>query len=300
MQKKKQTQGYLCILLAGILWGSIGLFVNLLKAQGTEPSTIAFLRIGTAALLLVPILLASGGLQMFRIPWRGLAACAALGVFCQAFFNVSYNLSIQNVGVATASVLLYSSPIFVCVMSKVFFHEKIGRIKQAALLINICGCILTVTNGDFSAITFSVLGAVTGILAGFLYALMTIISKTATENYHPLTVLFYSFVFGAAVLALTADPWENLAAAGSLRFTLTAFGYGLIPTVGSYIFYLRGLGCNLETSKVPVLASVETVVSALIGILIFKESVGIFKFVGIVCVLVSIAVMNGEKSDTDA
>lgn len=298
MEHKKQ--GYLYILIAGILWGSIGLFVNLLKAQGAGPQTIAFLRIGTAALLLIPFMLASGGSRMFRIPRRGLLSCAALGIFSQAMFNISYNVSIQNVGVATASVLLYSSPIFVCVMSKIFFRETIGKVKQIALLINILGCILTVTNGDFSAISFSVLGVVTGVLAGFLYALMTIISKAATENYHPLTVLFYSFVFGTAAIALIAKPWQNLADVLSLRFTLMAFGYGLIPTVGSYIFYLRGLRCGLETSKVPVIASIETVVAAMIGILLFQEAVGPFKLLGIVCVLASIAIMNREKENTNA
>ena len=297
MEHKKQ--GYLYILIAGILWGSIGLFVNLLKAQGAGPQSIAFLRLGTAALLLVPVMLTSGGIRMFRIPRRGLLACAALGIFSQALFNISYNVSIQNVGVATASVLLYSSPIFVCVMSKIFFRETIGRVKRIALLINICGCILTVTNGDFSAISFSVLGASAGILAGFLYALMTIISKAATEDYHPLTVLFYSFIFGAAVIALAANPWENLTEVMSLRLILTAFGYGLIPTVGSYIFYLRGLRCGLETSKVPVIASIETVVAALIGILIFQEAVGPFKLLGIACVLASIAIMNREKENKE-
>ena len=286
-------------MIAGILWGSIGLFVNLLKAQGAGPQSIAFLRLCTAALLLVPVMLTSGGIRMFRIPRRGLLACAALGIFSQALFNISYNVSIQNVGVATASVLLYSSPIFVCVMSKIFFRETIGRVKRIALLINICGCILTVTNGDFSAISFSVLGAAAGILAGFLYALMTIISKAATEDYHPLTVLFYSFIFGAAVIALAADPWENLTEVRSLRLILTAFGYGLIPTVGSYIFYLRGLRCGLETSKVPVIASIETVVAAMIGILLFQEAVGPFKLLGIACVLASIAIMNREKENKE-
>lgn len=294
MEHKKK--GYLYILMAGILWGSIGLFVNLLKAQGAGPQSIAFLRLSTAALLLIPIMLARGGIRMFCIPRRGLLACAALGIFSQALFNISYNVSIQNVGVATASVLLYSSPIFVCVMSKIFFRETIGKVKQIALLINILGCVLTVTNGDLSAINFSVLGAAAGILAGFLYALMTIISKAATENYHPLTVLFYSFIFGAAVIALAADPWENLTEVMSLRLILTAFGYGLIPTVGSYIFYLRGLRCGLETSKVPVIASIETVVAAMIGILLFQEAVGPFKLLGITCVLASIAIMNREKN----
>lgn len=297
--KRQQSKGYLMILTAGILWGSIGFFVRILTSLGVESSTAAFLRIAAGAVILIPMMLAAGGAKLFQIDRKGLAICAVLGVLCQALFNFCYTESIQNVGVATGSVLLYTSPVFVCIMSFLFFHEQIGWIKLTALAVNIAGSILTVTGGDFSAVRFSVYGAAAGVAAGFLYALMTIISA-GTGKYHSMTVIFYSFLFGSAALAVIRPPWGDIMESVSPSFVLAALGYGLIPTAGSYYFYMKGLACNPETSKVPVVASVETVAAAVIGIAVFGEEGGLLKLAGICCVILSILIMNlvrpGEKT----
>lgn len=289
-----KTKGYLMILIAGILWGTIGFFVSILTEMGVDSSTTAFLRISSGTLILIPLMLSMGGKKLFCIDRRELLTCIALGLLCQALFNFSYAEAISRVGVATASVLLYTSPVFVCVMSRLFFKERIGAVKLFALAVNVIGSILTVTGGNFTSIRFSVYGAAAGVAAGFLYALMTIISTT-TEKYHPLTIIFYSFLFGSIALAVMTPPWEDISRVMDLSFILAAAGYGLIPTVGSYYFYMKGLSCNLETSKVPVIASIETVVAAIIGICIFNEAAGAWKMAGICCVVISILMMNMIK-----
>lgn len=294
MTKLQNRSGYMDIFIAGCMWGSIGLFVNILSGFGIASGTAAFIRIFTGAVLLIPIMISRGGLTLFKIDVRGLATCLILGVFSQALFNFSYNMSINSVGMATASVLLYTSPIFVCVMSAVFFKEHIGPVKLAALAVNIAGCVLTVTGGNFSELTFSVAGVAAGVGAGFFYGLMTIVSTPITGKYDSLTVIFYSFLFGSATLALMLQLWKDLGTVtGSVTdFAAAAIGYGLIPTVGSYMFYMKGLSKDLVTSKVPVIASVETVVAALIGILVFTEDVTLYKLIGILCVMISIFIMN--------
>lgn len=298
----QQKKGYLMILTAGILWGSIGFFTTVLKQMGAEAATVAFLRIGVGAVILIPLMVAMQGRKLFLIDGKGLAMCLILGIFCQALFNFAYTESVNRVGVATASVLLYTSPIFVTVMARVFFKEKIGKVKLIALFMNVLGCIMTVTGGDFSSVHFSVYGVAAGVAAGFLYAMMTILS-TLMHDYEPLTVVFYSFVFGAAVLGIFSGSFENIVQIASPVFVLAAAGFGLIPTVGSYFFYMKGLAQRLETSKVPVVASIETVVAAAIGVLVFQEGLSVGKFAGICCVLASIAVMNlfvkDKKSEAD-
>ena len=285
------------IFLAGALWGTIGFFVNTLSSMGVDPVVIPFLRIFTGAILLIPIALVTGGFDALKIDKKGIIYCIALGTFCQALFNLSYTESIKNIGVSTGAVLLYTAPVFVCIMSKIVYKETIGMQKIIALIVNIIGCTLTVTGGNFSAVTFSVFGLVMGVTAGFLYGLMTIISKGATADYNPITVSLYSFIFGAIGLAIFTRPWVNLGHVFSGKLLLVILGYGLIPTVGSYILYLQGLSRKLETSRVPVIASVETIVAAIIGILIFHESASFVKLIGIGFVVASIAIMNLNKKD---
>jgi drug/metabolite transporter (DMT)-like permease len=290
--KSQQRTGYQMIFMAGALWGTIGFFVNVLGEMGVKAEVIPLLRIGMGAILLVPITLASGGIGALKIDRRGLRYCIVLGAFCQALFNLSYTESIKYIGVSTAVVLLYTAPIFVCIMSRIFFKEEIGPQKLLALAVNIIGCVLTVTDGNFTTIHFSMFGVAAGVTAGFLYGLMTIISKGATAEYDPMTISFYSFIFGSLCLTLATRPWINLGNVFSWELLLVALGYGMIPTVGSYVLYLKGLSRDLETSRVPIIASVETIVAAVIGIAVFGESHGFIKVMGICMVVLSIVIMN--------
>lgn len=283
------------VLAAGCLWGTNGMFSSWLRGMGAESATIAFLRLFTGALMLIPIMLVIGrGSSLFKIDRKGLIAAFALGVFSQGLFNFAYAEAIAHVGVATSSVLAYTAPIFVCIMARIFFKENITPIKVLALAINVVGCALTVTGGDFTAIRFSVYGAFMAVAAGFLYGLMTIISAT-TGAYHPLSIMFYSFVIGAITMMCIGNPWGNIIEAGSPILFFTAAGYGLFATVGAYFIFMQGLKYDLEASKVPVVSSVETIVAALSGVFLFSETIGGMKLVGIGLVLVSIVIMNMVK-----
>ena len=74
--------------------------------------------------------------------------------------------------------------------------------------------------------------------------------------------------------------------------------FALIPTSLAYVLYYQGLQLIVESSKVPVIASVETVVATLIGIVIYRERLGIFSIIGVLLVLVSILLMNPSKKAT--
>lgn len=301
MEEDKQRQiGYVMIFVAGALWGCIGIFVSILTKLGAASVLIAFLRIAVGFILLIPLVISVSGKNGFKIDLQGLMLCLVLGVFSQAFFNITYIESIENVGVATASVLLYTAPIFVTAMSAIFLKETLTKQKIVALAINVLGCTLTVTGGNFNSINFSVHGVVMGISAGFLYALMTIFGKiTSSKNYNPVTIVFYSFLFGSIVLAFFAKPWDSIQGLINVRFIMVAIGFGLIPTAGSYFFYMKGLSKNLQASKVPIIASVETVVAAIIGMGFLGEARGFIKIVGILCVVLSISVMSKQPKQEE-
>lgn len=75
------------------------------------------------------------------------------------------------------------------------------------------------------------------------------------------------------------------------------FLYGLIPTAVAYLLYYMGVQKIKETSKVPVISSVETLVSVSCGVLLLGETLGIVNILGIGLVLSSIALMNYKKKE---
>ena len=70
------------------------------------------------------------------------------------------------------------------------------------------------------------------------------------------------------------------------------FLYALIPTAIGYLLYYQGVQRIRESSKVPVIASVETVTAALLGVLVLGEQLSLIHYLGIAVVLLSIVLMQ--------
>ena len=70
----------------------------------------------------------------------------------------------------------------------------------------------------------------------------------------------------------------------------------MLPTSISFLLYYMGTEKIAETSKVPVLSSVETVVAAVIGVFFLNEAFGIVNITGLLIVMLSIILMSFEKS----
>lgn len=301
----KASKGYAMVLCAALMWGSIGIFVNSLAAMGLSSVSISGLRLLSGAALLAPVLMVMGArgvrtpagekrspFSLFKAAPRTLFVCVLVGVLGLAISNTCYYISMGEVGMSTASVLLYTSPVFGVILGRLLYKEPVTGGKLLSVVLNITGCVLTVTNGDLAAMSFSLLGVISGVFGGFLGALLAVFSKMATERMHPLAVTFYGFLFGGIFMAALSYPWADIRLAVSPQMIVMLFGFGLIPTALAYICYMSGLSMGIEASKVPVIASTETVATVLIGILVYAEAAGLIKMFGILLVLFSIFVMN--------
>ena len=305
---KRSNLGYVLVLIAALMWGTIGIFVNGISALGVSSQSMAAFRLLSGAVLMAPVLAfigcqggaregkATGPMALFKASPKELLPCALVGIIGLATANTLYYECMREVGMSTASVLLYTSPVFGVLLGRILYREGVTPNKLVAIVFNIVGCVLAVTNGDLSGFHFSVWGVASGVIAGLCGALLAVFSRMATKTVHPLAVTFWGFVFGGAVMAAITAPWPDVAAAMSPQLILLFAGFGLIPTAVAYILYMQGLSMGLETSKVPVVMSFETVVTVLLGIGIYAESAGAIKVLGIVLVLSSILIMNTDFS----
>ena len=294
--RSEQNKGYLLVLAAGALWGSIGFFATLLSDMGMNAGPVAFYRVLSSAVMLALTLLIKGkGTALFRISRRGLVSCMLIGFVSQALYNVCYMNTIEQNGMATAAVFLYTSPIYVALLSRLFFREPLTANKIVAIAVNIVGCVLTVTGGAFADVRITAFGLVMGLLAGFTYGLLPILSRTGATEEDPYTVAFYGQLFGTLLLFFLIRPYQNIGTALTWKVLLVLAGFGIVPSAMAYIAYYGGLAKITETAKVPVIASVETVVAAVIGRLAFGQRVGPVKILGIALVLCSIVIMNTKR-----
>ncbi len=101
---------------------------------------------------------------------------------------------------ATAVVLLYTAPIFVVILARVLYGERLTIRKIISLILAITGCILVVGLYQPGNLLVNGLGILFGLGAGFTYALYNIMGKQVATNYSPLTIVVYLMGLGALFL----------------------------------------------------------------------------------------------------
>ena len=241
---------------------------------------------------MLAILLITKGVEGLKISKKGLFYSLLLGALTKGIFKLATDTSITLIGVSTASILMYLAPVFTAIMSMIFFKERLRRYQHAALVLNLVGCILMVTGGNFEELTISGLGLTLGVLTGFLYALNTILGKVATSGDDPITMTFYMLLFSALTMGIIAKPWEHMALLWDSTFVFWAIINSLATGLIANILFLKGLSMNVDASKVTIITSIEVIVASLSGVLLLNEQINLIGFVGIILMMFSIVGMN--------
>lgn len=292
---KRAWMGYVLIAIAGALWGTGGTFVRILSEYGVPSYFISFLGHVFTLLPLALILLVRSGKQGFSITRRGLMFAIIIGAIGKGLFVLVYNQSITLVGVSTASVLLYLSPLFTTLMSVAFLNGKVKGHHILALAMNLLGCVMVVTRGQLSTLTISGIGLALGLLSAFIYALTTILGKIGTSQDDPITMTFYMMATSSLFTFPFAQPWLYMEYLFDGRFLTYALLYALLPNLLANMANLAGLSMNVEPGRASVVASIEIVVANLLAVVVLNEPMNGVGVLGVLILFSSIVLMNVSK-----
>ncbi|MBQ9428170.1 MAG: EamA family transporter [Clostridia bacterium] len=288
----KKTFYTACILLAGVLWGVMGLFVRALERCGFTSLQITAIRLsfGTLLLWLFVLLFARDKLCA---PRGVLPVLAALGVCSVFLMSYTYFSAILYSSLSVAAILLYTAPIWVVLASAIFYREKLTAKKIIALCLAFGGCVAVSAGGDAS---LGARGVLFGLCAGLTYALYSIIGKGALARCHPVTVTLYAFTFASVVSLCFAPPRALFAVAASagahpVRILLLAAATGLVTVTLPYLFYTQGLA-HIPAGKASIMASVEPAVATLAGVLVYRERPSLTAALGVAAIFAAILLLN--------
>lgn len=276
----------LLVAAAAVLWGILVIFVKQLGAAGFSAMEIVAMRVyGSAFFLLSGLGIYSK--KLLRIRWKDSWCFVGTGVVSIVFFSYCYFRNVQVSSVALSSILMYTSPVWVTLLSAICFQEKITKGKIYALLMALAGCALVSgITGGLGAVSLQ--GVLLGLGSGIGYGLYSIFARYALDKgYEPMTVSAYTFTFACVgvlpfvklseiVSRLYADPM-------SLVWVICI---ALFSTCMSFTLYTIGLA-HMESSKAAVLATLEPIVTTVVGIILYEELMTLPMGVGIVLVLVS-------------
>ena len=297
--KSRRNYGPALIILAGCFWGSMGIFVRRLTGFGFSPIQIVCFRLTVAAAVFALVLFLRDR-SGFRISPRDLPLFFGLGFGSILFFTVCYFSAITMMSLSAAAILLYTSPIWIMLMSVLFFREKLTRAKLVALGLAFAGCVLV---SGISGEGMTLTGLLLGLGSGIGYGLYSILGTVALRKYSPYTVTTYTFVLAAAGSWLVCGPADLVSTfaaaenpAGLLLFCVLT---GLVTAVIPFLAYTLGLR-TVEAGRAGILATVEPLVAALVGMLVFAEPVTLLSGLGIALILAAVVLLNRKKKEDTA
>ena len=280
-------------LIAGILWGSVAIFVRKLTAFGMDSWTILFTRVAVASIIMVLFLLIKDR-RLLRIRFRDLWLFAGSGIVAMLGLNYCYTEAINALSVSLAAVLLSLSPVFVMLFAAALFHERITRPKAVCTFFAMAGCFLVSGILEEGSMNWSVYGIIIGVMAAVFYALYSIFSKIAMQkDYNVFTITFYSMLLMAIVLLPLTD-WnitESFVAAAPVKNTIFMIVHSLCSNILPYIFYTASLS-YVDAGKAAILAAGGEPAAAMIfGVLFFQEIPSVLGLLGLAITIVAISIL---------
>jgi len=279
------------VILAGCCWATMGIFVRHLNTIGLASMEIVEARSMLTAVIML-LALAVFRHDLLKVKAKDVWCFAGGGIVSIILFNFCYFQTIQLASLSTAAILLYTSPIFVLLLSVPLFGEKLTRRKLICLAMAFGGCALAsgLASGGM-ALSPQVL--LFGLGSGFGYGLYSIFSRFALQRgYHPITITTYVFLFAAIGGVPLTDFGQILQVAGDgMENVLYLLLYTFVTTIVPYIAYTSGLQ-HVENGVAAVLACIEPVMATVFGIFVFREIPDVLGWAGIVLVMTALVLLN--------
>jgi len=195
--KDKTTLGILMMIAAVALLTVMNVLVKLIGPD-YHPTQVSFIRNVVAALVLLPLLLRSGGPTILktRRPGthfiRGLLGVAG---------NILYFFAFQYLAVGDVIVISQAVPLFVTVMAIVFLGETVGLRRWLAVTAGFIGVLIAVNpTGTVEAATLL------AVVATVLWASTILLVRSLAATESPYTIAFYFMVLGALITG-AVQPW---------------------------------------------------------------------------------------------
>lgn len=112
--------------------------------------------------------------------------------------TVSFFFGISHIGLAEASAIMSTNPVFITLGAAVFLGERFGMRRAIAILAALIGAMLVIRPGGTVFTPYSLLP----LCAAFFYSAYALTTRFVGRDEDVWTSLFYTALFGAVVLSV--------------------------------------------------------------------------------------------------
>lgn len=272
------------IVVAALLWATLGVFSRELLDAGVSAQVVGFWRAVAGGACFV---VHAAVTRRLRVPPRPdlplLLGFAVVGV---TVFFVALPNAVETGGVSLAWILLYTAPAFVAVLAPAVLGERVTATTAALVAVTVLGVALVVTSGGSTGVRVSATSVAWGLLSGASYSSYYLAGKRLLARFDPVTL-------GALVLPIGAIGLVPVSFSGAGPHTgrdwALVAGLGVIATYLPYLAYYAGLR-RVAASRAVVVATLEPVAAVVLAATVYDERLGAGAAVGGLLIVTAAAV----------
>lgn len=281
---KGKRLGVAYVTFAAMLWGGLPIYSKYAYIYGSDPITAAAMRSYIAALFFIIWFLIDGTFK--KINLKDVPFYLLYGLIAFGGTSLFYMTSVKMLSTSMAVMLLYTSPAFVVILSRIFYKEPITKLKFIALMCTFIGCFLAVRGYSLSTLAINLKGIIIGLASGLCYSMTTVMGKLAKTKYSGKTNAGLLIIFGMSIYLIISPPWKM--SMPSLPQWAAYLGLAILGTVLAYMFYLKGLETELDGGLASIMATTEPIVATLLSCLLFRDVLEIIQIIGIMIVILGV------------
>lgn len=294
MIKTNKMKGIFLVIIAALFWGYMGVPTKYLGELNFDGFSIAFFRTSIAGIVYVLYCLKKDS-SLLKVNKKGLLFFMIYGVVAFAGTFISYILAVKYISIALATMFMFTSQIWVVILSYFIFKEKFTLKKGIAILLTLVGCFLMCKIYNPNNVDLNIKGVLFGVISGFTFALQIILAKINLSKYNQDTLLAYSFIFASIILIPFMDiknTIDIITSSNNTSFIISnILIIGFFNTVIANGAYVKSVQ-YIEVGIASIIASSEIVISAIIAYIIFKESLDMGQILGMILILVSVIILE--------
>ncbi|WP_254546029.1 EamA family transporter [Halomarina pelagica] len=287
-----ETVGAALVTCSAVGFGTLAVLGEYAFAAGLNVASVLALRFSIATALVWPLLLVArsraGDLASLRLRGRTLAIAVLLGLVGYTGQSALFFLGLRYLTAGMTTIVLYTYPVFVLLLSATVLDESLTRRDLVALPLALGG-VLLVTGADPAGVDPT--GVLIVLGSAVVYSLYIVVSRVALDATDG--VVLSAYVMPAAALSFLAlgGATGRLALPESRLGWAAVLGIAVLATVLPVSTFFLGLR-RIGPSRTGIVSTVEPAVAVALGALLLDEPVTLATLVGGVLVLAGVVLVQ--------
>lgn len=293
LQNRQIISGYLFAIGATALWS-----VNFIIARGLSesipPISLAFWRWVVAVVVFLPFalkpLITEWDILKKNIPYLSITSLLGITIFNTLIYLAGHSTTAINL-----SLISITFPIFIVILSRIFFRELITIKKGIGIIIVAIGVIMLITKGDFSRLlnlSFSI-GDVWMLLAAIIFAIYSILLKQKPKQLSIWALQLSTFIMGLIFL-FPFFVWEHVTVTPVVFDTkiISSILYvGIFASLSAFVLWNKAI-VAVGPSKAGMIYYTLPLFSGFAAHIFLQENISIIQFYSMVLIVSGILTAN--------